>query len=120
LLSRHQHPRDNDREQIARARQAAEALFTSKPPVTKPAVTEGAPPSPTQRKPRVLQIIAGPAKSDEEVKAAVTPEPQPTPKIPRSHFPRIRSWVKYGMTVGQVAEHYGAEIEEIRRIIRNS
>ena len=68
----------------------------------------------------MLQTIAGPAKSDEEVKAAVTPEPHPTPKIPRSHFPRIRSWVKYGMTVGQVAEHYGAEIEEIRRIIRNS
>ena len=68
----------------------------------------------------MLQIIAGPAKSDEEVKAAVTPEPQPTPKIPRSDFPRIRSWVKYGMTVGQVAEHYGAEIDEIRRIIRNS
>jgi hypothetical protein len=95
-------------------------LFTSKPPVAKPAVTESAPPSPTQRKPRVLQIIAGPAKSDEEVKAAVTPEPQPMPKIPRSHFPRIRNWVKYGMTVGQVAEQYGAEIDEIRRIIRNS
>jgi hypothetical protein len=36
---------------------------------------------------------------------------QPTPKIPRSHFPRIRGWVKYGMTVGQVAEHYGAQID---------
>ena len=121
MLSRQQHPLDNAREQIARARQAAEALFTSKPPVAKPAVTESSPPSPTQRKPRVLQITAGPAKSDEEVKAAVTPEPQPaTPKIPRSHFPRIRSWVRYGMTVGQVAEHYDAEIDEIRRIIRNS
>ena len=28
------------------------------------------------------------------------------PKIPPSQFPRIRSWVKYGMTVRQVAEHY--------------
>jgi len=120
LLSRQQHPRDNDREQIARARQAAEALFTSKRPVTKPAVTESAPPSPTERKPRVLQIIARPVKSDEEVKAAITAEPQPTPKIPRSQFSRIRSWVKYGMTVRQVAEHYGAEMDEIRRIIRNS
>jgi len=59
-------------------------------------------------------------KSDEEVKAAITAEPQPTPKIPRSQFSRIRSWVKYGMTVRQVAEHYGAEMDEIRRIIRNS
>jgi hypothetical protein len=120
LLSRQQHPRDNDREQIARARQAAEALFSSKPPVTKSAVTESAPPPPTERKPRVLQIIAVPAKSDEEVNAAVTREPRPNPQIPRSQFSRIRSWVKYGMTVRQVAEHYGAEIDEIRRIIRNS
>ena len=120
LLSRQQHPRDNDREQIARARQAAEALFTSKPPATKPAITESASPSPTERKPRVLQIIAGPAKSDEDVSAAVTPEPQAMPKIPRSQFSRIRSLVKYGMTVRQVAEHYGADIDEITRIIRSS
>ena len=121
LLSRQQHHlRDNDREQIVRARQAAEALFTSKSPVSKPTVTESAAPSPTGRKPRVLQIIAGPTKSDEDVKAAVTSEPQPRPQIPRSQFSRIRSWVKYGMTVRQVAEHYGAEIDEIRRIIRSS
>jgi hypothetical protein len=80
LLSRQQYPRDNDREQIARARHAAEALFTSKPLVTKTAVTEAASPSPTDRKPRVLQIIARPAKRDEEVKAAATPEQRPTPQ----------------------------------------
>jgi hypothetical protein len=120
LLSRQQHPRDNDRGQIARARKAAEALFTSKPPATKPAITESASPSPTGRKPRVLQIIAGPAKSDEDVSAAVIPEPQAMSNIPRSQFSRIRSLVKYGMTVRQVAEHYDAEIDEIRRIIRNS
>jgi hypothetical protein len=120
LLNRQQHPRDNDREQIVRARQAAEALFTSKSPVTKPAVFESAAPSPTARKPRVLQIIAGPAKSDEDVSAAVIPEPQAMSNIPRSQFSRIRSLVKYGMTVRQVAEHYDAEIDEIRRIIRNS
>ena len=42
------------------------------------------------------------------------------PKTPRSQFSRIRSLVKYGMTVRQVAEHYGADIDEITRIIRNS
>ena len=120
MLNRQQHPRDNDREQIVRARQAAEALFTSKSPVTKPAVTDSAAPSLTARKPRVLQIIAGPAKTDVKVTAAVTPEPQSRPQIPRSQFSRIRSWVKYGMTVRQVAEHYGTEIDEIRRIIRSS
>ena len=68
----------------------------------------------------MLQIIAGPPKSDGAVTDLGTPEPQPRPKIPQSQFSRIRSWIKYGMKVRQVAEHYGAEIEEIRRIIRNS
>ncbi len=40
--------------------------------------------------------------------------------IPVSHFPRIRSWVKYGMTVTQVAEVYGAVLDEIERILRKT
>lgn len=120
LINRQQHPHDRggDRERIARARQTAEALFSSNRPVAKPAVTESTPS--TVRKPRVLQIITEPAKSDEAVTAPVTPEVQQGPRIPRSHFARIRSLVKYGMTVRQVAEHYGAEIDEIRRIIRKT
>jgi hypothetical protein len=62
LLSRQQQikSRGDDREQITRARQAAEALFTSKPP---PVSTRAAPESltPTDRstrKPRVLPIVS--------------------------------------------------------------
>jgi len=35
--------------------------------------------------------------------------------IPEPHFPRIRTWVKYGMTIQQVADIYGAEVTEIDR-----
>ena len=60
----------------------------------------------------MLQIIAGPAKSDgqsrlQDTRAAANTED------PAVEFSRIRSWIKYGMKVRQIAEHYGAEIEEI-------
>jgi len=117
LLDRqyHPYPRGDDREQVARARQAAEALFTSKSPNTKHAVPDTAPPGLAARKPRVLQITAAPAKRGEEVNAPVTSEPPPPRKV---DFSRVRTWVKYGMTVGQVAEVYGADIDEIERITR--
>jgi hypothetical protein len=44
----------------------------------------------------------------------------PAPSVPAAQVERIRTWVKYGMTVRQVAEHDGAEIDEIRRIIRTA
>jgi hypothetical protein len=120
LLRRQQHPdpRGDDHERITRARQAAEALFTSKPPVTRPSVPEAASADPPQRKPRVLRIIAPPAIRPEQVKISVSsPDPQTKPTIPRSYFPRIRTWLKYGMTISQVAEIYGAEIGEIEQML---
>jgi hypothetical protein len=122
LPRRHQHPdpRDDDRERITRARQAADALFTSKPPVGGPSAPDTAPADPSARKPRVLQIIPSPAIRAEEVKAPASPEPQTMPAIPESHFPRIRTWVKYGITVSQVAKVYGADLDEIERILRKA
>jgi hypothetical protein len=60
LLRRQQQPRPggDDLEQITRARQAAEALFRSKPPVSGPSVPASAPADQSARKPRVLQIIS--------------------------------------------------------------
>ena len=55
-----------------------------------------------------------------EVKAPVSPEPQTTREVPRSQFPRIRSWVKYGMTAAQVAEVYGVAVDDIERILRKA
>jgi hypothetical protein len=39
-------------------------------------------------------------------------------KIPRSQFVRIRTLVKYDMTVAQVAKVYGVDAGEIARILR--
>jgi hypothetical protein len=125
LLSRPQQlkPRGDDLEQITRARQAAEALFTSKPPpVSMPTI----PASPTMterstRKPRVLPILSSAAPvRHEERETPAAPEPQTTREIPRSQFVRIRTLVKYGMTVAQVAKVYGVAADEIARILRRA
>jgi hypothetical protein len=122
LLSQSQ-PRGDDRERITRARQAAEALFTSKPPVSEPSVPEF--PTPTDqsaRKPRVLRIIspAAPVRHHEKVKSPVGPEPPSMRAIPRSEFARIRAWVKYGMMASEVAQVYGTDVGGIERIIRQA
>jgi hypothetical protein len=125
LLSRPQQlkPRGDDPEQITRARQAAEALFTSKPP---PVSTPTIPASLTTtdrstRKPRVLPILspAAPVRHEERETPAA-PEPQTTRGIPRSQFVRLRTLVKYGMTVAQVAKVYGVAADEIARILRQA
>src|ERR1700752_1872256 len=87
LLSRQQQikPRGDDREHITRARQAAEALFTSKPPpVSTRAVLES--PMPADRStgdPRVLPILppGAPVRHEEREMSAV-PEPQTMREIP--------------------------------------
>jgi hypothetical protein len=111
LISRQQLPRPggDDREQITRARQAAEALFRSKPPVSGPSVPASAPADQSARKPRVLQIISPVPVRHEERETPASPEPQTMRKIPRSQFVRIRTLVKYGMTVAQVAKVYGVD-----------
>jgi hypothetical protein len=123
LFSRQQQiqPRSDDREQITRARQAAEALFRSKPSVGEPSVPASAPADQSARKPRVLQIIspAVPIRHD-AVEVPVATEPERTREIPRSQFVRIRTLVKYGMTVAQVAKVFGVAAGEIARILRQA
>ena len=111
------HLRSDDRQQITRAREAAEALFRPKRPIIEPE----APPSvdSSARKPRVLTIVpAAPVHAERE--ATVSPKQRMTPEIPRSQIVRIRAWVKYGMTVGQVAEVCGVAVGEIERILRKA
>jgi hypothetical protein len=61
----------------------------------------------TTRKPRVLPILspAAPVRHEERETPAA-PEPQTMREIPRSQFGRIRTLVKYGVTVAQVAKGY--------------
>jgi hypothetical protein len=86
LISRQQQPRPggDDPEQITRARQAAEALFRSKPPVSEPSAPASAPADQSARKPRVLQIIspAVPVRHEERETPAA-PEPQTMRKTPK-------------------------------------
>jgi len=122
LLSqrRQSYPRGDDRERISRARQAAEAVFRSKPPVGEPSALESPPPGDHQsaRKPRVLRIISPPAPvRHEEVAAPVSREKRAKPNIPVSQIARIRAWTKYGMTVSEVAAVYGVAASEIERIL---
>lgn len=121
LLSRPQpYPRGDDRERITRARQAAEALFNAKPPVSRSSVADTPAADQRARKPRVLGIVPTAPVRVEEVKASVSPEQQTPHAIPRSQFARIRTLVKYGMTVAQVAEVYGVVVGDVERILRNA
>jgi hypothetical protein len=114
--------RDDDRERISRARQAAEALFASKPPVSELPGSEPLPPAEeSTRKPRVLRIVSpGAPVTHEVVEPPAKPAARARRAIPRSQFARIRAWVKYGMTVSDVAKVYGAAVGDIERILRKA
>jgi hypothetical protein len=120
LLSTRQHlpqPRGDDRERISKARQAAEALFTSKPPASRPSDPDSLTADQSARKPRVLAIAPAASVRREDMETPVIPEPQATRAIAQSEFARVRTLVKYGMTVAQVAEVYGVAVGEIERIL---
>jgi hypothetical protein len=124
LLSTRHHqppqPRGDDRERISKARQAAEALFILKSPVSGPSDPDSPPAAQSARKPRVLAIAPVASGRRDDVETPVIPEPQATREIARSQFARIRTSVKYGKTVAQVAEVYGATVDEIERILRKA
>jgi hypothetical protein len=115
------HPRGDERERFARARQAAEALFAPKRQDIEQSVADSLPPAdPAARKPRGLGIsLTGPVRHD-AVEAPASPQQQMTPDIPASQFARIRALVTYGLTVSQVAEVYGVGVDEIARILRQA
>ena len=109
------------RQRIARARQVAEALFAAKPPVTdKLGVDRDPPADQLARRPRVLGTSSPAGAGPELVEALVSPEQPMTREIPAAHFTRIRHWVKYGMTLPQVAEIYGVPLGEIERVLRKA
>ncbi len=123
MLSTRQHqpqPRGDDRERISKARQAAEALFTSQSPVSGSSDPNSLPADQSVRKPRVLAIAPIASGRRDDFETPVIPAPQATREIARSQFARVRTLVKYGMTVAQVAEVYGSAVGEIERILRKA
>jgi hypothetical protein len=108
--------RGRDREQIMSARQAAEALFTSKPEATEQSASD--PSQPKARKPRVLPILPPVPIRQETVDAAVSPERSTAPEIPVKKLARLRTLVRYGMSVSQVADLCRVPVETIERMLR--
>jgi hypothetical protein len=111
--------RGDDREQIVRARQAAEALFTSKQDVTDQPSSERSQ-APHPRKPRILPILPPAPIPQQTVDAPVPPEQRHAPEIPVKKRARVRTLVKYGMSPSQVADLYRVPIETIELILQNA
>ena len=107
------------RERIAKARQAAEALFAPKPRRAEP---PGACPAPAVGQAvRVVRILeTSKPTSVPGVKASIDTEAAPVPTIPASQLARIRTWVKYGMTIARVAKLYGVPVDEVARVLRKA
>ena len=114
------HARPDERERIRKARQEAEALFTSKRPISEASVPNPPPSTDQQRrKPRIFRALPTAPVHHEAGKAPVSSEARMTAEIPRSQFARIRAWAKYGMTAAQVAAVYGVAVGLIERILRH-
>ena len=114
-------PQDDERERVARARLAAEALFTAKPPGGEPAAASTHVPGAQQaRKPRVLSIVP-PAPAHREPAGMPPVRPRQTKRrIPRVEHAQIRTWVHYGMSAEDVAGVFGVAVTEVERILRKS
>jgi DNA-directed RNA polymerase specialized sigma24 family protein len=92
-----------DRERALRARQEAEALFAPKP------------------QPRVAEKAASPtAPRASDPLAAGDALPQPVRQIPADHAARIRTWLRYGMSIAEVATVYGVQVGEIERFLQRA
>jgi hypothetical protein len=106
----------DDREQIMSARQAAEALFKPKPDVHEQPASDPAQ-SAKQRKPRVLPTLPS-APLRQETNAPTTSQQPTAPQIFGKKLARLRTLLKYGMTVSQLADLYRVPVETIERILR--
>jgi hypothetical protein len=120
----------DDRAQVTKAREAAEALFTPK----KQADHTAAPtPDPVSRSlveqpvPRIPRIIAIPATmpvSDETVAPPSGPRltsrrevSRARIEVPVAQHDRVRTLAQYGMTLAEVADLYRVHVEVIERIV---
>jgi hypothetical protein len=111
--------RGDDRERTTRIRQAAEALFITKPPVSTPSVPDNPPTNQSARKPRMLRIISPSPVHHDEPESPIAPAPL-APEVPHSQFARIRTLARYDMTVAQVADVYGVPVSQIERILHHT
>ena len=103
-------------------RKAAEALFSPKRQITEQSVFSDTPPA-DQAAPQTARAKhrAGGANPSRGVRISGHPRAADDARDPAVAIrARIRTLVKYGMTVAQVAELYGAAVGEIERISRTA
>jgi hypothetical protein len=126
--------RSYDREQVSSARKAAEALFKPQRPFEEHGVPDVGPTTSSTeegpgRTPRVFAMPQAPHVKPLPDDRHELPAPAPAPKkqrarakrrstaVPASHHARIRTLTTHGMSLEQVAEHYGVGVGEIERIL---
>src|SRR5690349_4943992 len=81
-----------DRDEVNRARQAAEALFAPKPRIIEQSSSTTPSADQTARKPRILSAVQARPAHVEPTEQPIDPvPPKPTQKIPASHLGRIRA-----------------------------
>ena len=102
-----------------RVRQAAEALFTPKQDIAEQLVPSAAQ-EPKSRKPRVLPILASAPLRQEVADMSMSPKSSTTPEIPIKKAVHLRTLVKYGMSISQVAGLYGVPVKTIRAMLRKA
>jgi hypothetical protein len=111
--------RGGDRDQGVGARQAAEALFAPKPQALKqPVKLPGPSENPQPRQSRVLGISAPQPRRQEYAEPSRPAAVATQKRIADAEAARVRTWVKYGMTIPQVAEVYGVTLTEVQRVLR--
>lgn len=105
-----QDPRGDRRAQTTSAQQTAEALFS---PRSGQPLREAGPADAAARGPRILAAttVRVPESASE---IPIHGKPARQLVIPTEHVPRIRTWLKYGMTAAQVAEMYGSTAAEVK------
>ena len=116
----------NDRQEINKARQAAEDLFKPRQQTSGPDVPVSSAEHLPRRQPRILMARQPGPTVVAVVKAPREPKSAPRrvairregSGIPAGQFGRIRALASYGMSQAQVAELYGVTVDEIDRVIR--
>ena len=68
----------------------------------------------------MLKVLSPALIRHEQGQAPVESQERITSEIPTSQFARIRAWVKYGMSVAQVAGIYRVAADVIEGILRQA
>ena len=121
----------DDRERANKARQAAEALFAPKPQESAPTLPSpvipgsspgrggveraAAPPTAERRAPARHQALPAPVRKEPD--ASPGGAPAVGAGIPPAQVARIRTWLRYGMTIAEVAAVYGVGVGDIERLL---